>query len=467
MVTRLGRWGLLLALVLVLGAAWAGEIHDAAKAGDTVKLEALLKADDKLLTAKDDNGLTPLHWAAAAGKISVVQLLLDKGADVNAVDTSGRTPLHGAAGNGQKDIIEKLLLPKGAKLDARDNTDATPLYYAVTNGKPEMAEFLLYKKADVNARTKSNYTPMQAALEKKDAKLIAVLKKFNGRPTLLNFPEVRNLATVALAANSKYVAAAGKNRTVYLWETQTGTPVWGLTGHAGEITVLAFKSDASAIQAVDANGELRVWDVKTGALLKAVQGTRAPVAIAANSRQVTSLAPGMAMVWDAGSGEILHRLPLGMVNALVYSTDGQLGASATQDGKLQLWDPVNGRISLAWPDTYRAPVSVVALSADRRMIASGGASPAICVYSVPGGILQLTLTGHTGTVTAIAFAPDNAVAASGGEDGTVRLWDVKTGNPLFTLTGPGGAITAVAFSADGKLLACSARDGARVWTMKF
>lgn len=467
MVTRLGRWGLLLALAIVFGAVWAGEIHDAAKAGDTAKLETLLKADAKLLTAKDDNGLTPLHWAATAGKSLAVELLLNKGADVNAVDAGGRTPLHCAAGNGQKDVIEKLLLPKGAKIDARDTSDATPLYYAVANGKPDVAELLLFKKADVNARTKNNYTPMQAAIGRKDAKMIELLKKFNGRPTLLTFPDVHNLTAVAVTANSTYIAAGGKDRTVYLWDAQTGAQVWGLTGQKSDIAVLAFKADATAIQAVDVSGELRVWEVKTGTLQKTVQGTQMPVFISTDSREVTSLAPGSALVWDAATGQIVHRLPLGLVKALVYSGDGQLGASATLDGKLQLWDPINGRIALNWSDTYRMPVQVIALSPDRRMIASGGMSPAICVYGVPGGNLQLTLRGHAGMVSALAFSPDNAMIAGGGEDGTVRLWDVNTGNPLFTLTGPGGPITALAFSADGKLLACSARDGARVWTVKF
>jgi ankyrin repeat protein len=78
-----------------------------------------------------------LHSAAYEGHNDVVELLLAKGANVNAKINDGFTPLYEAASNGQKDVTE-LLLAKGADVNAKDNDGKTPLQVA----KPEVADLL-------------------------------------------------------------------------------------------------------------------------------------------------------------------------------------------------------------------------------------------------------------------------------------------------------------------------------------
>jgi len=74
-------------------------------------------------------GLTPLHVAAGNGHLEVVQLLVERGANVSAQDVLGWTPLHVAAGNGHSDVVE-FLIGKGVDVNAKDRYGRTPLHYA-------------------------------------------------------------------------------------------------------------------------------------------------------------------------------------------------------------------------------------------------------------------------------------------------------------------------------------------------
>jgi len=81
-----------IAAVMLVGTAFAGPIHDAAKNGDLADVQAELdKGAD--VNAKDADGWTPLYFAANGGHKEIVELLIAKGASVNAKNVDGETPL--------------------------------------------------------------------------------------------------------------------------------------------------------------------------------------------------------------------------------------------------------------------------------------------------------------------------------------------------------------------------------------
>ncbi|MGY8732999.1 MAG: ankyrin repeat domain-containing protein [Pirellulales bacterium] len=103
-------------------------IHDAARRDDIVAVKQHLAAGTDV-NAKASNG-TPLHLAATFGHKEIAELLIDKGADVNAVGgLLGWTPLHWAAREGRKEVAE-LLIAKGADVNAKDEDGKKPLDWA-------------------------------------------------------------------------------------------------------------------------------------------------------------------------------------------------------------------------------------------------------------------------------------------------------------------------------------------------
>ena len=112
------------------------------------------------INATDKDRQTPLHLAALNGNESVVGLLLDRGASLNAPDR--QTPLHLAARRGHESVVG-LLLDRGASVNATDKDRQTPLHLAAVNGNGPIVGLLLDRGASIDATTKKGQTPLHYA----------------------------------------------------------------------------------------------------------------------------------------------------------------------------------------------------------------------------------------------------------------------------------------------------------------
>jgi ankyrin repeat protein len=112
----------------------------------------------------DGLGRTPLHYAAADGRLDEVARLLAAGADANAQDDNGWSPLHFAAQSASAAIVEALL-GAGAELDPRDSFGNTPLFKAVFSSKGDGAVIKLLRDAgaDPHAANSSGVSPLSLA----------------------------------------------------------------------------------------------------------------------------------------------------------------------------------------------------------------------------------------------------------------------------------------------------------------
>ena len=108
----------------------------------------------------DDDGFTPLMWAAASGNEECTKLLIKKGAQLESKDKKGSTALLNAAGMGAVMTV-KILLDQGVDKTARDEKEWTALHQAAKNGHPVVCKLLVdYYKYDVNVRDNEGGTPL-------------------------------------------------------------------------------------------------------------------------------------------------------------------------------------------------------------------------------------------------------------------------------------------------------------------
>ncbi|HUU38846.1 MAG TPA: ankyrin repeat domain-containing protein [Candidatus Desulfaltia sp.] len=175
---RRTKWTCLAGFFLIFGLfsfLQAAEIHQAAEAGDLAKVKALVEKDPALIKAKDENGRTPLHFAAQGEHLDVLRYLVDKGADLNVLDDNGIAPLLTLAARGQTEAAH-LLIDKGADIDIKNPVKQTPLNLAAEYGLEGMVKLLIDKGANIENKHAYGRTPLVgAARERGNINVIRML----------------------------------------------------------------------------------------------------------------------------------------------------------------------------------------------------------------------------------------------------------------------------------------------------
>ena len=126
---------------------------------DTVKS---LLCHDITVCDRGKGGATGLHLASQSGHTHVASLLIDLGAEINAVNSSQQTPLHLACNGRQLEMVA-LLVERGADVVAQDKTGQTALHVACERGEVEMATLLLQHNAVIHTHNKAGHTPFVVA----------------------------------------------------------------------------------------------------------------------------------------------------------------------------------------------------------------------------------------------------------------------------------------------------------------
>lgn len=156
--------------------------------GRTLLVEAIItkkqKWIDKILAISEDvdyptkQELPPIVIAAFMGDASLVEKLLDKGANPEPKDSDGSTILHSAVSQYKYDKeksnrpIVELLLSRGMDINALDDNGNTPLHIALRDKQKEMVLLLIKHGADVNVANSDLWTPIMRAISWSEVEIV-------------------------------------------------------------------------------------------------------------------------------------------------------------------------------------------------------------------------------------------------------------------------------------------------------
>jgi ankyrin repeat protein len=160
------------------------QLIEALKIGDIDMVRQKI-GEGEDVNSRDEELRTPLMISVNEANIVITDLLLSKGADVNAKggDLGWTVLMFGIFGK-NKEIVAKLIA-KGADVNATNDTGDTALMFAAQSGQEDIVELLLEKGADVNAKDKTGRTALTYAEQRGATEIIKLLSTKKDNDTSL------------------------------------------------------------------------------------------------------------------------------------------------------------------------------------------------------------------------------------------------------------------------------------------
>jgi WD40 repeat protein len=294
--------------------------------------------------------------------------------------------------------------------------------------------------------------------------------------------------SVAFSPDGARVLSGGRDRTLKLWDAESGRLIRTFVGHSDMVWSVAFSPDGTRILSGSEDKTVKLWDAATGQLLRSFQGHSQTVFSVAFTPDGTGALSGGSdktlKLWDVTRGSLIRNFVghSSLISRVAFSPDGARILSASRDDTAKLWDSASGRLIHTFVgSTYNNDgVTSVAFSPDGTRVLLGGDDGTLKLWDAASGHLIRTIDGepsclknslHNGRcpvgIETVAFSPDGTRILSAGP--SLKLWDAESGDLMRTferlsIAGRSESHFSAAFSPDGARVVSDDNDNSvRLW----
>ncbi len=170
------------------------------------------------------------------------------------------------------------------------------------------------------------------------------------------------------------------------------------------------------------------------------------------------------ILWDLPSGNMLRSLVghRDFIKSVAFRPDGLSLVTACSSGPAILWDVATGKKTREFGSSHENADRAVFSPDGKRIFAA--TFNKLKIWDAESGELVRTFSGHTQAIIAIAMSPDGKLCATGSDDETAIIWNADTGQIVHKLVGHTKKIASLAFSPDGRTVATGSLDhSAIIW----
>lgn len=287
---------------------------------------------------------------------------------------------------------------------------------------------------------------------------------------------------ITLSPDGKSIASAGADKSIRIWETESGKPIRTLTGHDGAVLSASFSPDGKWLASFAADGTARVWDWRSGKEherleLPAKDARIGEIRFSHDGRRIAACGGNAIRVWDFNANKPSRvRFTVGPASVWMHTiiflpNDKDLLSNVSYG--TSYWD-VESKKERDGPFLLGARMERLTLSPDGDMVgASGGDHSNVGVamiwsFSKGKQVFRVELNQASSTdrksILAMSFSPDSKFMALGGFDQPVGLWRIADAKEVARFERKNESCTSIAFSSDGKSLITAEEDGSiRFW----
>ncbi|KAJ8474875.1 hypothetical protein ONZ45_g15802 [Pleurotus djamor] len=288
-----------------------------------------------------------------------------------------------------------------------------------------------------------------------------------------------NISHVSFSHDGRWIASAGHDSTICIWDAMIGVILRILSGHKKPVTGCIFSLDDKTVVSCSRDQTIRTWDSTSGATLKVIvlsgylinwvdllpaTSNTSPMIVAglsSSSQQSDSIQVFDMDVSASSVRQILESDTSGLQIDFPYLFQG-LGTvmtAAWDAGKLLLsprrnfFEGLDGRRYIHKVIPQSDLLLASCLTASTADIELWRLTARECIH---------IFVGHENSISTVAVHPSQEIFASGSADNTIRLWSLQKRTCLAVFSWV-GATYALAFRPSGESLVSACHEGVRSW----
>lgn len=266
------------------------------------------------------------------------------------------------------------------------------------------------------------------------------------------------------------LVSCSDDRSVKVWDAETGKCERSLTGHTDSVLDAAFNPPGTILATSSADLSIKLWDFNSFSVLKTLNSHDHSVSCIkfspSGDNLVSCSRDKTVKTWDISTGNCLRTMSGhdGWVRRIDVSPDGSLVASASMDENICIWNLKSGKLVHLVQGHEHVVESVLFSNAHADKVISESLKPAIGLSSPSKPLNDPNETANSSAAAADGLGGAHFFSVS--RDNTVRMWNTATGKLEKTLLGHESWVMDVILHPSGKfLLTCGDDKSILVWDL--